>query len=367
MKKIGIDARLYSQTGVGVYIRNLLYYLDKIYAGGDQFYVYLMEADYHRVSFRKKNFIKKKVSYYWHSIAEQTGFLKLLNGNDLDLIHFTYFSYPIFYQRKFIATVHDLTPYYFETGKASTKPKLVYKIKHAVFKTVLKNQIRHSSKIITPSRTVKNQIVNEFGEKYNNKIIPIYEGLNYELINVKENASLKQKYPGKFFIYVGNFYPHKNVDNLIKAFFDLPISNYRLILIGPKDYFLNRLLRFNIKLEQSNRIVFHQTDSANDLVFFYRNAQALIHPSLSEGFGLPLVEAAYFNLPVIASNIPVFKEILGDQFLSFNPESVADIKEKITHFLNNKPVFGFSQLLKKYSFEEMTQRTLTLYKNLLNK
>ena len=121
MKKIGIDARLYSQTGVGTYLKNLIYYLDKKGPKDILFYIYLMPDDYNDLSFKNKNIIKRKVNYRWHTIGEQIGFAIKLYYDKLDLMHFTYFSYPIIYLKKFVATVHDATPLLFKTGKASTK------------------------------------------------------------------------------------------------------------------------------------------------------------------------------------------------------------------------------------------------------
>src|SRR3989338_6978695 len=130
MHKIGIDARLYSQTGVGIYLRNLLYYLEKIVKSNSLFYIYLLPEDHDKVQFKSKYFIKKLVHSRWHTISEQIEFAKILHKDDLDLVHFTYFSYPVAYKKKFISTIHDATPFYFKTGKASTKSKFLYEIKH---------------------------------------------------------------------------------------------------------------------------------------------------------------------------------------------------------------------------------------------
>lgn len=365
MKKIGIDARLYSQTGVGVYIRNLLHFLDKNYLNKNNFFIYLLENDFYKVNFKNKNFIKRKANFFWHSLNEQTGFLNLLNKDDLDLMHFTYFSYPIFYQKRFITTIHDLTPYFFKTGKSSTKSQFIYEIKHQIFKIVLKSQVKNSASIITPTLAVKNQIINEYGNQYEDKIYPVYEGVSYELLEAKENVSLKRKFPDKFFIYVGNFYPHKNVIRLIEAYINIK-TDIKLVLIGPRDYFSKRVLQFIDKSKQNKKIIICHYSAPEDLVFFYKNAQALIHPSLSEGFGLPLVEAAHFNLPVIGSNISVFKEILDDQYLSFNPESITDIKDKILSFIEKKTRFDYQKILRNFSFEKMVTKIVDRYKEALN-
>lgn len=363
MKKIGIDARLYSQTGIGTYLQNFLFYLDKNNPEKESFYIYLRKEDFSKVKFNSKNLIKKVADYPWHSFSEQSGFLRQLNQDELDLMHFTYFSYPIFYSRKFTAIIHDITPLLFKTGKASTKNQLIYNIKHLFFRIILRCQIERAIKIIAPTYTVKKQLINIYGEKISKKILPIYEGISYKIIKTLENKDLGKKFKN-FFIYVGNFYPHKNVEKLIYSFFKIETSS-KLILLGPNDYFKDRLFQLINRLKQEKRILFFNNPSISDLVFFYKNARALIHPSLSEGFGLPLIEAAYFNCPIIASDINVFKELLGNNYLSFNPNDVDDIVDKIKSFIEKKPSFNYKNILKQYSFEKMTNETVKIYREVL--
>ncbi len=365
MKKIGIDARLFSQTGVGTYIKNLIYYLEKKEFSGSQFYIYLMPEDYKKLSFKNKNIIKRKVNYRWHSLGEQLGFGAELCKDNLDLMHFTYFSYPVLYLRKFVATVHDTTPLMFKTGKASTKNQLIYNIKHLFFRIILRCQVQRAMKIIAPTATVKKQLVDIYGNKISDKISPIYEGVNYQIIEAKENKGLSKKF-NNFFIYVGNFYPHKNIENLIKAFEKVD-KKFKLILLGPDDYFTSRILRCIDTSKLNQNVVLLKNPSLSDLKYFYKNAQALIHPSLSEGFGLPLIETANFNTPIIASNIKVFKELLGNNYLSFDPNNIDDISEKVNSFIEKKPKFDYSNIMKKYSFSKMTDETLKIYMNVLNK
>jgi glycosyltransferase involved in cell wall biosynthesis len=364
MKKIGIDARLYSQTGVGTYLKNLIYNLEKKELKNELFYIYLLPRDYDSVSFSNKNIIKRKANFRWHSLEEQFGFPIKLYQDELDLIHFTYFSYPIFYLKKFVATVHDVTPLLFKTGKASTKNKFIYWIKYLFFRLILCCQVNLAARIITPTETVKKQIGKIYGKKILKKTFPIYEGVSYNLKESKGTASLNNKY-NDFFIYVGNFYPHKNVEKLIEAYAKVKTQD-KLLLIGPNDFFKNRLLQSINRLKQENRILFVNGLKTEDMIFFYKNAKALIHPSLSEGFGLPLIEAIYFNCPIIASEIEVFQELLGKNYLSFDPNNVEDITDKINKFIKNKPKYDCKNLINKYSFEKMAEKTMEIYNNVLN-
>lgn len=360
--KIGIDGRLLYQTGIGTYLRNFFYFLDKEKNINDFFYIYLLKKDFGKINFRHKNIIKREANFYWHSLKEQWGFLKTLKKDNLDLMHFTYFSYPVLYDRPFIATIHDTTPLRFKTGKASTKNRLIYEIKHLIFRYVIRSQVNKSLKIITPTLSVKKDLISLFGKNIQDKIIVIGEGINLELIKTKENLSLKKRFFLPFFISIANFYPHKNIERLIYAFSQVNFSG-QLVLIGPDNFFAKRLKDLVKKLNLEKKIIFFFNPTVSDLKFFYKNALALINPSLSEGFGLPLVEAGYFSCPVIASNIQVFKEIMKGDYLSFNPYKINEIAYQINYFLVKKPNFNFSYL-KKFSFQKMTKEILKVYQKL---
>ncbi len=357
-RKIGIDARLYFQTGVGTYIRNLLYYLSLSSPNSMQFYVYVLPKDVPTIHLPPGRFTIRPVDAPWHSVGEQTVFYSAIMEDNLDLMHFTYFSYPIRYKRPFIATVHDVTPLLFKTGRASTLNPLFYEIKHQVFKFVLSSQIKHARAIITPTRSVQDQIVSMYGTSIKNKIHPLYEGVSYELMSVKENTSLSKKYPKPFYLYVGNFYPHKNVERLIEAFDNPP----DLLLVGPDNMFAQKL-KDHIAAANIKNITFNHNATIEDLVFFYNHAKALVNPSLSEGFGLPLIEATYFGCPVIASDIPVFKELLGSNYTSFDAMNVPDIAEKLKAGPRVIPDSIRNPDTSKFSFEKMTRDVVHLYNN----
>lgn len=366
MKKLGIDARLYRQTGVGVYIRNLLINLEKEISKDIQVYIYLTTRDFDSVEFTSKQFIKRKADFLWHGFKEQTTFLKTLFADKLDLMHFTYFSYPILYRRDFISTIHDLTPYLFKTGRASTKGPLFYALKYYFFVRVLKAQIKNAKAIITPTKAVKKEILTHFGNQFEKKIFPIYEGVNEEIKHTKESRELKKKFTKDFFVYIGNFYPHKNVSKLIGGFAKVT-EDVTLVLAGPDDFFAKGLTDRIHELDQEKRVVLFKNPTLSDLVFFYKHAKGLINPSLSEGFGLPILEAAYFNCPVLGSNIEVFQEVLERRYSSFNPYYESDITRTISSVIKNPPHFNNSSLLEKYSFEKMTKETAELYKTYLNR
>ncbi len=357
-KRIGIDARLYFQTGVGTYLRNLLHFLPEMAPDDVELYVYVLADDVSKITFPDSRFTVCGVDARWHSLSEQTTFYRVIMQDEIDLMHFTYFSYPIFYKRPFIATVHDLTPLLFKTGRASTLNPLWYELKFRIFKKVLSSQIENAKSIITPSESVKKQLLDVYGGDYVSKTLAIAEGVNFELQEAEESKRLKKKVGEDFFLYVGNFYPHKNVESLIQAY-KLSEVKTTLVMTGPDNAFANRLKNI-IEQEGIDSIRFVHDTSNGDLVYLYKHAKALINPSLSEGFGLPLVEAAYFECPVIASDIPVFKELLGDHYTSFNPYDADDIASTL-----KLKAYKRAALHNDFSFKQMAKSTMEVYSSLL--
>ncbi|SEN02469.1 glycosyltransferase family 1 protein [Cryobacterium sp. TMT1-3] len=117
-------------------------------------------------------------------------------------------------------------------------------------------------------------------------------------------------------IYMGSFMPYKNLDTLVLALADLP------------DYELHLLSRVTSterdrlgRLAPQARLVFHDGVSDEQYHRLLRSATALVTASLDEGFGIPLVEAMSLGIPVIVSDIPIFREIGGDAALYFDPRS----------------------------------------------
>lgn len=360
--RLGIDARLLTQTGVGVYTYNLLYHLPQFLPKDWKVFVFVRSEDRSQVPHSDRYNIVK-ADYRWHTIAEQTGFLVQLISYKLDLMHFTYFSYPLLYKDPFVSTIHDLTPVLFKTGKASTKSGLEYYPKYFAMTRVIEQSIKNSRAIITPTEFVKRQVLKLYSAA-EEKIFVTPEGLNLKLITATENRLLGKQFTKPFLLYVGNFYPHKNVDKLIEAYASIK-SDCQLVLVGPEDHFSGKMRDLIKSLDRCNRIVMYHNASLSDLVFFYKHANALVHPSLSEGYGLTPMEALYFNTPVIASNIEVFKETLGDSYTAFNPNSVSDIQETIEQVLRDTPKVDASILLGNKSFKTMAKETVAVYKRAL--
>lgn len=365
MKKIGIDARLIDQTGVGTYIQNLLIELEKIPVSNIEFYVYMTGSGKKRWSSKRPHFHVRSSNIRWHSLREQFQFLSQLYSDNLDLVHFTYFSHPILYTRPFVITIHDLIPLYFPTGEASTLIPPIYWLKKQAARLTFAQAVQMSRGIFTPTHAVKEQIIQKYGKQFGDKITVTHEGTSVTLTLADETSSLKTKYSKPFIFRLGNFYPHKNVGKLIEAFENIT-EDVDLILVGPQDFFSSKVKDQVQASAKKDRIHFHLNPSIDDIVFFYKHAKALIQPSLDEGFGLPLLEASYFGCPALASDIPVFHELLGDSFYSFDPNDTQSIAMAISNRLTDPAPKKAYYNSKEFSFEKMTRETMAVYRSLIS-
>lgn len=352
--KIAIDCRLYHQGGVGRYIRNLIYQLEKIDTK-NQYTLFFYQILPKKISSR---FYTKLTNAKWHSLLEQTVFAKELKAGNFDLVHFPYFSHPISYNRPFVITIHDLTVKHFSTGRATTQLLPYYYLKRLGYQLVLKHGISYAKQILVPSKAVEEDLITEFAFT-KPKITVTYEGLDEEFFKTKPKAvSLPNP---SFWLYVGNFYPHKNVTLLLQALASLNDKNQHLVLVGPKDIFLKRLKKQINELGLQNQVTLLSGLNDNELAWLYQKTLGLILPSLFEGFGLPILEAAYFSCPLLLSKIAVFKEIAPPRAKFFDPHSFESLKS----CLLNPPLRSNSKPLKSYwlrfSFAKLAAKTLAVY------
>lgn len=367
--RIGIDARLINESGIGRYIRNLIANLQVI-DNQNEYLILLKARDLKKFDFGK-NFTNIEADFNWYSLTEQLKLPKLLESLKLDLTHFPHFNVPLLYKGKFVVTIHDLIHQHFRMKRATTLDPLIYQIKQFGYRKVFSFAVEKSQKIIVPSRDVKNQLEKEWGvtEK---KIIVTPEGVEETLLalknklNNKVQIKLLEKIGVKkpFIFYVGNAHPHKNVEALIKAFQNVKkdYPNLNLVLSGADHYFWRR-----VKFEFSGPdIVYTGFVTDEVLAVLFSNAQMFVMPSLEEGFGIPVLESFACGCPVVCSDIGSLKEVGGDACTYFNPKSINDISEKIKMVLRNEKlkkslIQKGTKRVKLFSWKKLAEKTLKIY------
>ncbi len=176
----------------------------------------------------------------------------------------------------------------------------------------------------------------------------------------------------RYFIYAGNAYPHKNLNRLIEAVVLLNKSvdePVKLKIVSSRNVFTKRLEAQIRTLGADKFVELLGFVPDEKLKVLYKNSVAFTFPSLSEGFGLPGIEAMEAETLVLASDIPVFREIYGPAAIYFNPLDFTAIEKSMKNALEmsdteRKTKVAFAQkFAKRYSWAKMAKETLKIYES----
>ena len=368
--KILIDARWIKQTGIGRYIEETVDQILKL--DHENTYVLLIRPqDRQKLKLKANNLEFLESSDPWFTFREQTTFLRLIASAKPDLVHFTNFDFPILYRGPFVITIHDLTLLEFKNVNWNKMLPAYYHFKDAVMRTVLRRGIVQSKRVLVPTNYVKQGLLRRY-KASSRKITVTHEAADAPYPNPRVNLE-KFGIDKPFLFYVGNAYPHKNLERLIIAFGKLVNSyrlDYQLVIAGRKDAFHKRLEEEVAQAHLQHRVIFTDFVSDAELAGLYKKAELYVFPSLSEGFGLPPLEAMGYGLPVASSNASCLPEILGDAAVYFDPKSPSNMAKVISSILADKSLQeklvkkGFIQV-KKFSWQKTAKATLEVYERAL--
>jgi len=322
---IGIDgneANVKKRVGVGQYAYNTLLELHKLNTK-DQFYIYLKKNPHRDMPQANKNwqYIVIGPKILWTKIA--LPFKLFTQKIKLDLFFSLAHYSPMFSPVPTIPTIHDLG--YLAYSKQFNKKDL-YQLTQWT-----KKSIKKATRIVSVSQFTKNEILKTYNYP-KNKIFVAYNGVGTSL-NIPSRIALKIlekfKIEKPYFLYLGTLKPNKNIPFIIKAMPKFP--NFKLVIAGKKGWLYDDIFKLVADLKLENRVIFTDFINESEKWALYQHATALTIPSLYEGFGIPAIEAQICNLPVIASSIPVYKEILGESAILINPKN----KEELVAALKN--------------------------------
>jgi len=385
-QRIGIDARFYGPLGKGLgrytqeVVDNILK-IDQV----NEYVIFLGKANFDELEIKQANAKKVLADVSWYGLAEQLIMPFLIAREKLDLMHFPHFNVPVFCPTKFVVTIHDLILTKFPTLRATKLGPMLYFIKNLFYRLIISQAVWRAKKVITISEYTKHDLIEQF--KLNpEKIIVTYEGVanlargNDHLFAAKldpDETLSDYQIDEPYLLYVGNAYPHKNLETLLKVFkkiYDQQTS-IKLVLVGRDDYFYTRLKAFakNLGLwtEHDNQsfktpVIFPGYVPDQKLEILFQRALAYVFPSKYEGFGLPPLEAMSRSCPVVSSNQTSLPEILGQAALYFEPDDEVDMTNKILKIIKDDSLRedlvarGLKQV-KKYDWWDCAIKTKAVY------
>jgi len=368
--RIGIDARFYGPVGKGLgrYTQKLIEHLETV-AQEHEFVVFLRRENFDLFQPRSGRFRKVLADFRWYTLAEQVRFPALIRREGIDLMHYPHFNVPVMTPAPFVVTIHDLILLRYPTHRATTLNRFMYRIKYAAYRRVIRTAVRKSERIITVSEYTKDDIVRAFSVP-KEKVVVTYEAAD-EAVETRREVDLRAKGIRKpYFLYVGNAYPHKNLERLLRVFAKTRGSGLdaQLVLVGKADYFYDRLKREAETLGIAKDVVFYGYAEDSELPSLYAKARAYVFPSLLEGFGLPPLEAMRYGTPVAASGISCLPEILGEAAKYFDPEDEDGMMAAMKSVFGDEPLrerlssLGRAQAAK-YSWDDCARKTYDIYRS----
>lgn len=237
------------------------------------------------------------------------GLPNLVNRLHPDLVYMAFpfpFLRPLF-SPPIVSTIHDLYPY--------ERPE-VFGYPNAIFNRLFLQQcIASSDGLVCVSQATCNSLKNYFHKiDLYKSVTVIYNYVNFDGLTPQLPRKINIKEGEPFLLCVAQHRKNKNIDILIKAFYELqqnePIQNLtKLVIIGSTGPETTNLYNQISTCNLQDRVLLIDSIQDSELCWFYENCKVFIASSSQEGFCLPLAEAMHFSCNVVCSDVPIFKEI----------------------------------------------------------
>ena len=253
--------------------------------------------------------------------------------NPVDVFHMTY-PVPVDVKgaRSMVVTIHDLIPLRLPYTTLDNKVELLRRHRKVAAQADL---------IFTVSEASKRDIVELLGidpdkiaiTRQPSRFAPLTAPERREQGRILGRFGLSA---GAYILFVGAIEPKKNLGRLLRAYLEADLD-VPLVIAGPRAWMADEEIGWfaaqDPRIARKVRLLGHV--SVSDLRFLYSGASALTFPSLYEGYGLPLVEAMTFGLPILTARSSSLPEVCGDAALYCDPFDVRDIRDKLVRLMTD--------------------------------
>lgn len=390
--RVAIDVRslqIHRTRGLGRYARNLVNSISQIDSENEYLLFYRRGVKRGNLevsdNFKRRDVVLKtlKKPHRLDQIMDQSLLpMEILLNRRIDVFHSLSSVTAYLKICKSVVTVPDLIPFVLNEKKID---KLLLNLQFREW--LWMKSLRKADRIITFSENSKKDMTKLLGIP-EEKIEVIYLSADPRFSPVRDRQAIakiigRYSVREKFILYLGGFAEHKNIERLVRAFYEFSLSSgdeWQLVLAGklPDEKIENaddltkhepvqKIRSLVTTLGLDAKVIFTGFVPDEDLPTLYSAASIFVFPSLYEGFGLPPLEAMACGTPVVASNTSSLPEVIGDAGVLVNPFSIDEITSAVRSVLKSKSrqremsCKGVERA-RRFSWEETARKTLTVYR-----
>ena len=331
------------RTGVGVYADELLRRLPPLLQSQDRLVVLVQDDDRHLLTaldtFPEICIVRVSATWLRHRgllfLYEQVVLPFVLKKHKIDVLHSLHYSHPLVSLCANAVTVHDLT--------YSLYPELHTRFRVWITPFFVKHAMRRSECVIFVSRSTQADAVRVFGDpRFSGSVVPLGVTVSTSIMEMSvetcAGALSRLGISRPFFLFVGTLEPRKNLLGVVAAFERIAarFPEHQLVIAGKLGWHveaIQRVLQDSPERTRIHRVGFVTEPEKAALL---RLCDLLVYPSFYEGFGLPVLEAMAYGVPVVTSNISSLPEVAGDAAVLVDPHSVQSIAEGMACVLDDK-------------------------------
>lgn len=337
---IGLNAHLltaqagYRSAGISGYIANLLRALPAadpalrytVFAGPQAALPADSRLRVRRSAWRTEHPLARIL---WEQIAQPLA----LERDRPDLVHQLAFVAPVLARRPFVVTVYDLSFVHF--------PERLPPARRRYLRLLTRWSCQRARRVIAISRSTAADLTATFGlspERIDVAVPGVDEAFHPLPRAEVEAFRARAGLPDRFLLYLGTLEPRKNLPLLLRAYAALPASDRSaapLVLAGARGWMVDAIDRALDEHDLRDSVRLPGYVPAQDLPLWYNAAEALVYPSLFEGFGLPVIEAMACGTPALVADTSSLPEAVGDMGVCLPPDDAAAWTNALAHILHD--------------------------------
>ncbi|GAB3177165.1 glycosyltransferase family 4 protein [Telluribacter humicola] len=341
--KIGIEAqRLFrpNKHGMDIVALELVKALQRLDTPHE--YVVFVKPDEHICLTDSSNCKVVTIPGTNYATWEQVQLPMYAQRHRIDVLHCTANTAPLWPRVPLILTLHDLI--FMDKIQGPNTQTAYQRFGNMYRRWLVPQVVKKCQKVVTVSHYEKERIIKTL-QLPTQAVEVVYNGVSNRFStppNMDEQLRVKERFklPDRFFFFLGNTDPKKNMPTVLKAFAQLSdsISDVKLVIADTSSAVVEAILNTIGRKDLLSHLVLTGYISEQDIAAVYHQSEVFLYPSLNEGFGLPILEAMTCGVPVVTSNVTSMPEVAGDAAILVDPTNADDITAAMKKALLDLPL-----------------------------